>query len=92
MFLLSAQNYFNIILSSYVEGQVKKNFKPEFYVFFRPPKSGCFFEEFTVEQVLKSFPGRTNSLKSPVFGFFNIVPFGLEESRKLRALIRWVWG
>ena len=33
MFLLSAQNNFYIILSSYVQGYVKKKFKFEFHVF-----------------------------------------------------------
>ena len=58
----------------------------------RPPKSGCFFGKFTAELVLKSFSGRNNSLMSPVFGFRDSLPFGLEESREVRALIRWVWG
>ena len=58
----------------------------------RPPKSGCFFGKLTVEQVLKSFSGRNNPLKPPVFGFCDSLPFGLEESRELKALIRWVLG
>ena len=40
------------------------------------------FLEFTLEQVLKSFSGRNNSLKPPVFGFCDSLPFGLEESRE----------
>ena len=55
---------------------------------FRPPKSTCFFKKFMAEQVLKSFLGRKNSLKSPVFEFSNSLPFVHEESRELRALIR----
>ena len=51
-----------------------------------------FFGKFTVEKVLKSFSGRNNSLNPPVFGFCDSLPFGLEESRELRALIRWVLG
>ena len=49
-----------------------------------------FSGKFTMMQVLKSFPGRINSLKPPVFGFCHCFPFGLEESRELRGLIRWV--
>ena len=41
---------------------------------------------------MKSFSGRNNPLKPPVFGFCDSLPFGLEESRELRALIRWVLG
>ena len=50
-----------------------------------------FFGKFTVDQVLKSFSGRNNPLKLPVCGFCDSLPFGLEESRELRALIRWVF-
>ena len=69
MVLLSAQNNFYIILSSYVEGHVKK-IESEFHVFgwFTGLQNlGVFFGKFTVEQVPKSFPGRTYSLKPPVF-------------------------
>ena len=31
------------------------------------------------EQVLKSFSGRNNSRKAPVFGFSNSLPYGLKE-------------
>ena len=51
-----------------------------------------FFGKFTAEQVLISFSGRNNSVKPPAFGLCDSLPFGLEESRKLRALIRWVLG
>ena len=50
------------------------------------------FGKFTAEQVLKSFSGRNDSLKYPVFRFYDSLPFGLEESREFRALIRWVLG
>ena len=40
---------------------------------------------------VEAFPGRTNSLKPPVFGFCDSLSIGLAESRELRALIRWVW-
>ena len=33
MFLLSVQNNFYVIMSSYVEGHVKKKFKSKFHVF-----------------------------------------------------------
>ena len=45
-----------------------------------------------MELFLKSFLGRNNSLDPPVFGFFNSLPYGLEESRKFIALIIWVLG
>ena len=98
MFLLSVQNNFSIILSLYVEGHVKKNSSLNFTLFGWFPglqNLNVFFfvvEKFTAEQVLKSFSGRNNSLKSPVLGFFNSLSYGLEESRELRALIRWVLG
>ena len=81
------------MLSSYVEGHVKKITVQIscLLLLYRPPKSGCFFGKFTAEQVLKSFSGRNNSLK-PVFGFCDNLPFGLEESRELRPSIRWVSG
>ena len=44
----------------------------------RPPKYGCFFEKFTVEQILKSFSGRNNSLKPPVFEFSDSLSYGLQ--------------
>ena len=43
-----------------------------------------------MEQVLKSFPGRNNFLKPPVFGFCDSLPHDLEESIELRALTSWV--
>ena len=49
-----------------------------------------FFGKFTAVQVLKSFLGRNNSLKPPFFGFCDNLTIILEESRELRALIRWV--
>ena len=39
------------------------------------------FQQYTVDQVLKSFSGKNNSLESHFFGFSNSVPYGLEESR-----------
>ena len=87
MFLLSAQN---TMLSLYVEGHVKKKIQVPIsclWLVSRPPKSGCFFGKFTVEQVLKSFSGR-NNFKPPVFEFCDSLPFGLEELREERALIR----
>ena len=69
------------MLSSHVEGHLKS----EFYVFrwFQGLQNlDVFFGRFTAEQVLKSFSGRNNSLKPPVFGFCDSLPFGLEESRE----------
>ena len=58
-----------------------------------------FFGKLTVEQVLKSFSGRNNSLKPPVFGFSNSFLYGLEESRELSCLdylgfdyLGWLFG
>ena len=56
------------------------------------PKSECFFRKFPVEQVLKSFPGRTNYLNPPVCRIYYSLSFGMEESRELTALIRWFLG
>ena len=51
-----------------------------------------FSGKLTVEQVLKSFLGRNNSLTLPVFGFCDSLPQDLEESLELTALISWVLG
>ena len=58
----------------------------------KPTKSGCFFGKFTVQQVLKSFSGRNNSLEPSIFGCSDSLPYGLEESKELRAFISWVLG
>ena len=72
MFLLSVQTKFYIILSSYVEGDMKKILVSVLSIWFvsRSPKCGCFFGKFNVELVLKSFSGRNNSL---AFEFPNII-------------------
>ena len=92
MFLLSAQNNFYVIMRSDVEGCVKKNPSLNFLslVGFQASKICMFFRKFTAEQVLKSFLRINNSLKPPLFGFCDSLPIILEESRELRALIRWV--
>ena len=92
MFPLSAQNKFYIPLSSYVERHAKKTQVSIscLWLVSRPPKSGCFFGKFTVEQVLKSFLGRNNSQKPLAFGFCGSLPHDLEESIELRAIITWV--
>ena len=54
----------------------------------RPPRSGYFSEKFTTEQVPKSFSGRNDSLKPPVYRFSYSLLYGLEESKELRAFIR----
>ena len=79
MFLLSAQNNFYIILSSYVDGA--KKIKSEIHVF--NWKSGCFFRKFTVELVSKSFSDGNDSLDSPVLEFSNTLLYGLEKLREL---------
>ena len=55
---------------------------------FQACKIWMFFGKFTVASVLKSFSSRNNYLKPPGFGFCDSLPFGREESRALRALIR----
>ena len=96
MFLLSSQNNFCILLSSYVEVYVKKKFKSVFYGFGWFPglqNLNVVFGKFTLEQVLKSFVGRNNSLKPPVFGFCGSFLHDLEEDLiELRAFISWVLG
>ena len=74
MLLLSAQINFYIILSSYVEGHVKKKFKSEFHVFdwFPDLQNHIFFGKFNLEPVLKSFSG-TNNSESPLFLDFLVV-------------------
>ena len=92
MFILSAQNTMS---SSYVEGHVKKQIQVWISclrLVSRPPKSRCSFGKFTVEQVLKLFSGRNNSLNSTVFGFCEILPFVLEESREERLWLDGFWG
>ena len=73
----------------------EKRSKSEFHVF--SWFSGLqnldgFFAKFIVKQVLKLFSGRDNSLEPPVLGFSNSLPYGLQDSRELRALISWVLG
>ena len=67
------------MLSSYVEQHVKKKSS---LVGFQASKTWMFLGKFTENQALKSFSGRSNSLKPPVFGFCDSLPFGLEESRE----------
>ena len=90
MILLSVQDNFYTILSSTVEGRVQRKFKSEFHVLGWCPGLGnlnVLLEIF----FLKSFSDRNSSLE-PRFFIFNSVPHGLEESRELRYLIRWVLG
>ena len=71
----------------------QKKFMSELYVFGWFPgvqNLDVFFGKFTVEQVLKSFSGRNNSLKPPVFGSCDSLPYDLEKSKELRALISWL--
>ena len=86
MLLLRVQNNFYIILSSYVEGQVKKIQVLNFCIFGWFPglqNLDVFFGKFTVGQVLKSFSGTNDTLKPPVFGFCDSLPFGLENQESL---------
>ena len=79
-------------MSSYVEGHVKKiQVKNSCLSLVSCPPT-YLFRKFTAEQVLELFLGRNNFLKPLVFGFCDSPPFGLEESRELRALIRWILG
>ena len=72
-FLLSAQDNFYIILSSYAEGHVKNNevWISCLWLVSRCPKPGSFFGKFTVSQVLKSFSSRNNSPEPLAVGFSN---------------------
>ena len=85
MFLLSAQNNFYIILSSYVEGHEQINSSQNFMslVGFQASNIWMFFFKFAAELVWKSFSGRNNFLEPPVFLFPNSLPYGLEELREL---------
>ena len=66
--MLSAQNKFYIILSSYVKELVKKKFKFKFHGWFPGLQNlAVLFGKFTCGASFESFPGRTNSLKPPVF-------------------------
>ena len=75
---------------------MKKKFKSVFYGFGWFPgrqNLNVVFGKFTLEQVLKSFVGRNNSLKPPVFGFCGSFLHDLEEDLiELRAFISWVLG
>ena len=68
----------------------KSNLNSMYLVNFQPSKIWMFFGKFTVEEVLKSFSDRNNSLKPLFFGFGD--PYDLEDSIKLWALISWVLG
>ena len=85
MFLVSAQNNFYIILRLICRRACEKKSSLNFIslVSFQASKIWMFFGKFTAKQVSKSFSGRNNSLKAPVFGFSNSLPYSLEESRKL---------
>ena len=54
-----------------------------------PPMSGCFFGKFTVQQILKSFFSRNDSLEPSVIRFYYSFPYVLEKPRELRALTSW---
>ena len=69
MFLLSVQNNFYIILSSYAKGYEKS--ESHVFSWFPCLQSLDNFGKLTVELVWKSFSGRKNSLEPPVFWFSN---------------------
>ena len=71
----------------------EKKFKPEFHFFssFSGFQNPCFFRKFTAEQIVKSFSGKNNSLKLPVFRFSNSLLYGLEESKEWASL-SWILG
>ena len=80
MFLLSSQNNFYMILSSYVETYVKK-LKSEFQssIGFQAYKIWILFEKFNAEEVLTSLSDRNNSRESLVFGFSNVFHMNQES-------------
>ena len=90
--LINAQNNFYIITSCRraCEKKVSLNFMS--LVGFQASKVWMFFGKFPIEQFFKSFPGRNNSMECHVFGFSNSLPYALEGSRQLKALISRVWG
>ena len=48
---------------------------------------------FFLENLLQSkFSGKNNSLQSPDLGFYDSLPYDLEKSKELRALISWFLG
>ena len=59
---------------------------------FRASKIWIFFGKLTAEQVLKSFSGRSNSLKPTVSGFSNSLLFGLGKSRVEKPCLVGFWG
>ena len=59
---------------------------------FQAFKTWIFLRKFTLQQVLKSFFGRNNSVELSVYGFSNSLSYGLEESREWRALISQILG
>ena len=70
-----------------------KKIKSELYVFgwFPGLQNQDFFGNYTAEQVLKSFSGRNHSLKLPVLGFCDSLPYDLEEPIELRVLVVKFW-
>ena len=48
---------------------------------------------FFLESLLQSkFSVKNNSLKSPVLGFYDSLPYDLKKSKELGALISWFLG
>ena len=66
-------------------------FKSEFYVFGWFP--GLQNLDVFLKNLLQSkFSGKNNSLQSPDLGFYDSLPYDLEKSKELRALISWFLG
>ena len=69
MFILSVQNNFCTILSSYLKGYVKSEFN--LFSWFPYLEKLDIFGKRSVELVWKSFSGKNNFLEPPVFWFPN---------------------
>ena len=90
-FLLNAQNnfYFEFIWRRACD---KKNqvWNLCLWLVSKPQKSGCFF--FFGGGEIYCGASFEIILKSPVFGFCDSLPYGLEKSKELRPLISWLLG
>ena len=79
-------------MSSYVVGHVKKKIKPKFHVFgwfLGLQKLHVFLENSLHSNFFEIIFGQKQFPKAYFFRLCDSLPFNLEESRELRALIRW---
>ena len=85
MFLLSAQNNFYFILSSYVEEYVKKKLKSEFHVFdwFHGLQILEVFLEIYCGASLETIFRQKYFPKNPCFFIITSLLYGLENKREL---------